>query len=78
MPIEDSVPALRRTLCVVFQHDGASSLTSIRLRPDVPLEEMTSLLLGEDTVVSSTPPSFTTRPVSRVATRGEVSNTDHV
>lgn len=77
MPIEDYVPALRRTLCVVFQHGGANSLTSIRLRPDAPLDEMTNLLLGDYTDVSSTPPCPTTRPISRIATPGEVSTTDH-
>lgn len=76
MPIEDSVPALRRTLCVVLQHGGANSLTNIRLRPDAPLDEMTNLLLGEYIDVSSTPPYPTARPVPRTATPGEVSTTD--
>lgn len=77
MPIEDSVPTLRRTLCVVLQHGGANSLTSIRLRPHAPLDETTNLLLGEYDDVSSTPPCPTTRPVSRIANPGEVSTTDH-
>ncbi|KAI7788184.1 hypothetical protein LA080_012249 [Diaporthe eres] len=47
MPSEDTAPGLGRTLCVVFQHGGAISLTSIRLRPDVPVDEMTTVLLGE-------------------------------
>lgn len=77
MFIEDSVPALRRTFCVVLQHGGASSLTRIRLRPDSPLDEMTNLLLGEHNDLSSSSPCPTTRPVSRTTTPGEVSTTIH-
>lgn len=73
LPTEDTNPGLGRTLCVVFQH-SANSLTSIRLRPDVPLE-MASILLGDHTGVPSAAPRHITGPVSEVATPEEVSTT---
>lgn len=77
MPTEDSVSGLGHTLCVVFQHGGANSLTSIQLRPDVPVDEMTNVLLGEHHGVPNTAPRHINRRVSEVATPEEVSTTDH-
>lgn len=77
IPTEGSVPGLGRALCVMLQHGDANSLISIRLRPDVPADEMTNILLGEYHGVPNTTPCHATRQVSEVATPEEVSTTDH-
>ncbi|KAG6358789.1 hypothetical protein INS49_012308 [Diaporthe citri] len=71
MPTEDSVSGLGGTLCVVFRHGGANSLTSIQLRPDVPVHEMTNILLGEYQGLPNAVPRHITSQVSEVATPEE-------
>lgn len=73
MPPEDFALGLGRTVSVVFQHGGASSLTSVRLRPDVPVNEVSNILLGEYRGDPTTVPRHITRPVLEVATPGKVS-----
>lgn len=75
MPPEDFALGLGRTVCVVFQHGGASSLTSVRLRPGVPVNEVSNILLGEYRGDPTTVRRHITGPVLEIATPEEVSTT---
>lgn len=73
MPSEEFALGLGRTVCVVFQHGGTSSLTSVRLRPDAPVNEMNNILLGEYHGDQNTALCRNIRPIPDVAGPEEVS-----